>query len=508
MVKNRKKIVRNGFYVVNANNGQSVAKFDNYDKAIDAADNMNAKAGRNDFHVVGVHIGGHNTQDRELKQYTQSEAKRGRGRPPGSKNKAKNPETEIEITLLYPKLDRTLRERVFYSINNAVKYMDQISKEFDQRPGTIYINGKRITLKDLLRRYHKENEENVMRQWFSGKKRNPQRGGKITRAEAKRIAEKEGINFTAQDFFDLRSTQQTLLARLAKESGYRKSASAPGSTGRMFFEHLAKIKNPARSEVDVEAAKELYLFAETEPKFSRTFQAIYKNLATKKAKGTFVKAKAAKIFAPILATAAKEYSKQYGDSWTQLFSKATRDKAAEMFVDAFDENDYSSLVTHRKNAGYAADYNKGIDEISKMFQGRLRRNTQRVAASDLQPAQTARLGMLKKIIVKNPEQGRIHINFNGDALLSADRRKNLYVSGNGARIENIELPKTGLMPLGELIQVNYITDKKHIESGRTTEFYHPFGELNRQRPKVYVDHEGFLHILGGDYDIWREGIVN
>lgn len=444
MVKNRKKIVRNGFYVVNTNNGRSVAKFDNYDKAIDVADNMNAKAGRNDFHVVGVHVGGHNTQDRELKQYMQSEAKRGRGRPPGSKNKAKNPEAEIEITLLYPKLDRTLRERIFYSINNAVKYMDQISKEFDQRPGTIYINGKRITLKDLLRRYHKENEENVMRQWFSGKKRNPQRGG----------------------------------------------------------------KNPARSEVDIEAAKELYLFAETEPKFSRTFQAIYKNLATKKAKGTFVKAKAAKIFAPILATAAKEYSKQYGDSWTQLFSKATRDKAAEMFVDTFDEEDYSNLVTHRKNAGYAADYNKGIDAISKMFQGRLRRNTQRVAASDLQPAQTARLGMLKKIIVKNPEQGRIHINFNGDALLSADRRKNLYVSGNGARIENIELPKTGLMPLGELMQVNYITDKKHIESGRTTEFYHPFGELNRQRPKVYVDHEGFLHILGGDYDIWREGIVN
>jgi len=161
-----------------------------------------------------------------------------------------------------------------------------------------------------------------------------------------------------------------------------------------------------------------------------------------------------------------------------------------------------------RNGSLTDKFKRGIDDVSKMFQGAIRKGRKYLAASDIQPKVTARLGELKKIIVKNPQQGRVVISFDGDAMLSADRRKNLYISGEGSRLTNIQLPKSGLEYLGTLYQVNYVTDKAHIENGEITEYYHPFGEINRERPNVFVDKDGFLHVLGGDYDIWQEGIVN
>lgn len=51
----------------------------------------------------------------------------------------------------------------------------------------------------------------------------------------------QGIDFT-EDFHTLPSSKVELLVEAAKMCGYRKPASASGSTARYFFQHLAKQK--------------------------------------------------------------------------------------------------------------------------------------------------------------------------------------------------------------------------------------------------------------------------
>ncbi len=62
---------------------------------------------------------------------------------------------------------------------------------------------------------------------------------KMSKAEAKRIAQRNGISFNV-GYHTLRSSQTELLSELAKKTGYRKPASASGSRARYFFYYLAK----------------------------------------------------------------------------------------------------------------------------------------------------------------------------------------------------------------------------------------------------------------------------
>jgi hypothetical protein len=58
--------------------------------------------------------------------------------------------------------------------------------------------------------------------------------------EAKEFAKLHGIDFS-RDFHTLSFEQQDTLSTLAKGCKYRKPAGYPGSLGRAFFSHLAKI---------------------------------------------------------------------------------------------------------------------------------------------------------------------------------------------------------------------------------------------------------------------------
>lgn len=60
---------------------------------------------------------------------------------------------------------------------------------------------------------------------------------KMTKAEAVKIAKQNGVKF-CDDFHG--QSVGDLMADLAKKVGYKKPASATGSTGRYFFNHLAK----------------------------------------------------------------------------------------------------------------------------------------------------------------------------------------------------------------------------------------------------------------------------
>lgn len=64
----------------------------------------------------------------------------------------------------------------------------------------------------------------------------------ISMADAIRLAEQMGVDFS-KDFHNQRSSSVgTDLAAIAKLKGYKKPASASGSTGRYFFYYLQKAK--------------------------------------------------------------------------------------------------------------------------------------------------------------------------------------------------------------------------------------------------------------------------
>lgn len=150
-----------------------------------------------------------------------------------------------------------------------------------------------------------------------------------------------------------------------------------------------------------------------------------------------------------------------------------------------------------------------LDQLSGIFQGRINGNTIKTVGSDFTPALTARLGRMASMIIKNG--GDVYeISFNGkDAWLSADARKNIYIEGRDGRIKNAHLPKKGsLQLLGEIQQLNYITDKQHIENGNLVEYYHKLGEVDGVKPNAFIDHDGFPIIIAGNYDIGIHGIEN
>ena len=64
---------------------------------------------------------------------------------------------------------------------------------------------------------------------------------KLTRQEAKRVAEQLGIDFH-RDFYTLTPAQVDALLVVRKRQGYRKPVSASGSTGRYFFYYLKNAK--------------------------------------------------------------------------------------------------------------------------------------------------------------------------------------------------------------------------------------------------------------------------
>jgi hypothetical protein len=66
---------------------------------------------------------------------------------------------------------------------------------------------------------------------------------KLTHAQAKTLLESAGIKFGGD--FDgevSRLSDANLIAEVARSAGYRKRKDAPGSTARMYYYHLSRLK--------------------------------------------------------------------------------------------------------------------------------------------------------------------------------------------------------------------------------------------------------------------------
>ncbi len=172
-----------------------------------------------------------------------------------------------------------------------------------------------------------------------------------------------------------------------------------------------------------------------------------------------------------------------------------------------------------KKNSTASDFRKyqsnKLAELGRTFQGEHNGQKHKLLQSDFTPNDKYRLGHLVQIKIK-ANGYTVPLNFDGDSMLSADLRNNLHIVGKDARINPTNLRQYGIKPptkgnmtyLGKLVQFDYVTAKKHIENGVMTRYFHKPGEVTKELPNVFVDHDGFPHIVGGGYDVWDVGVVN
>lgn len=81
---------------------------------------------------------------------------------------------------------------------------------------------------------------------FTGKEKAPSpahaRKKKLSHEEAKRLLASEGIDFSRDYHADVSMSDAVRIAEVAKMAGYRKSKNAPGSTARMYFQYLSRLR--------------------------------------------------------------------------------------------------------------------------------------------------------------------------------------------------------------------------------------------------------------------------
>lgn len=92
---------------------------------------------------------------------------------------------------------------------------------------------------------------------------------------------------------------------------------------------------------DEHAATELRLYIDNDADLHRQIAtSIFKNLATKKARGEYKHDLAVKAFGYLMEAGAKKYAKEFGGTWNQMFSPETRREVARRFAKEF-ETEYS-----------------------------------------------------------------------------------------------------------------------------------------------------------------------
>lgn len=117
------------------------------------------------------------------------------------------------------------------------------------------------------------------------------------------------------------------------------------------------------------------------------------------------------------------------------------------------------------------------------------------------PSELAVLGKLIEFWTKDCK-----LDFSDDDLLLASDAdgKQLFVLGK------VDIPYTKPMDIvGVCTHVVYLTDKPHLGDHSNTEYIHKFGEDGGSLPVLIYDAMNKqLFLVGGDYVIKREGIVN
>lgn len=151
--------------------------------------------------------------------------------------------------------------------------------------------------------------------------------------------------------------------------------------------------------------------------------------------------------------------------------------------------------TIAKNPGAKATAAKKIYE---KFNGRPARKNSTVRAPNGTPANVAKLGALR--LIKTADGRKWAFNGAKAPDLAADHRGRLHVVGGSYRANPAGTDH------GEIVQIEYETKKPHLGQPKQTIYYHKLGEEGGRRPKLRIDREGLIRIIGGDYRIEADGI--
>lgn len=162
-----------------------------------------------------------------------------------------------------------------------------------------------------------------------------------------------------------------------------------------------------------------------------------------------------------------------------------------------------------EHAIFETHIDETLDNNAALFHGKITGKVIKTVGSDYTNSRVTRLGKLHSFIVITDDNQKVEINPSSDAFLSMDIRRNLQFDGKGVQFPKNLRPRTNTLTLiGKLIQIDYLAAKAHIENGKMCRFYHELGEATGEVPTLWIDKDGMPVIIGGNYDVWKSGIVN
>lgn len=162
-----------------------------------------------------------------------------------------------------------------------------------------------------------------------------------------------------------------------------------------------------------------------------------------------------------------------------------------------------------EHAIFETHIDETLDNNAALFHGRITGKQIKTVGSDYTNSRVTRLGKLHSFIVVTDDNQEVEIKPSRDAWLSMDIRRNLQFDGRGVQFpKNLHAKHGQLILIGKLKQIDYLAAKAHIEAGKMCRFYHELGEATGEVPTLWIDKDGMPIIIGGNYDVWKSGIVN
>lgn len=151
----------------------------------------------------------------------------------------------------------------------------------------------------------------------------------------------------------------------------------------------------------------------------------------------------------------------------------------------------------RRNPGKATRKTAALYE---RFSGKPARRQNSVSAPSNTPAQVAKLGILR--LIETSDGRRWKFSGNDAPFLAADHKQKLHVVGGRYRAN------PGGQDCGEIVRIEYETDKPHLGQKAPAIYFHELGEETGDRPTLVIDGDGLIRIEGGEYWIEADGIHN
>jgi hypothetical protein len=162
----------------------------------------------------------------------------------------------------------------------------------------------------------------------------------------------------------------------------------------------------------------------------------------------------------------------------------------------------------------------GASEVCETFRGAPCEHVDTFVEPEPRPANLGQLGTLVELQVNRKPVGWkwAELDFTGKGIIVAGNvgGSQIYFVSGDQKVTRGQLSMIGvdnskeMIDLGECMTIAYRAKKEHV-NGIASDYEHPFGDVTGVRPRLMYDRrgpQGRLFLVGGDYTIEPEGIVN